>query len=116
VYITEFYKKLFGAYAPNNVSMIESEVTDIPQLSHQENALLVADFIEQEVYDAILKMEKIKHHVPMDFRLNSIRKFGGLEWDLMAMFKAFQDGSLPLFHLDFGTIILITKKDDAIHI
>jgi hypothetical protein len=67
VYITEFYKKLFGAYAPNNISMIESEVTEMPQLSYQENALLVADFIEQEVYDAILKMEKNKAPRPDGF-------------------------------------------------
>jgi hypothetical protein len=32
----------------------------------------------------------------------------------MAMFKVFQDGSLPLFHLNFETIILLPKKKDAI--
>ena len=34
----------------------------------------------------------------------------------MAMFSAFQEGHLPLFHLNFGTIILLPKKEDAIQI
>jgi hypothetical protein len=36
--------------------------------------------------------------------------------DLMAMFVAFQRGELPLFHLNFGTIILLPKKENAIQI
>jgi hypothetical protein len=34
----------------------------------------------------------------------------------MALFKAFQEGSLPLFQLNFGTIILLPKKEDVIQI
>jgi hypothetical protein len=41
---------------------------------------------------------------------------GGFEGDLMALFKDFQDGNLPLFRLNFGTIILLPKKEDAIQI
>jgi hypothetical protein len=36
--------------------------------------------------------------------------------DLMAMFFAFQRNELPLFHLNFGTIILLPKKENAIQI
>jgi hypothetical protein len=32
------------------------------------------------------------------------------------MFVAFQRGELPLFHLNFGTIILLPKKENAIQI
>jgi hypothetical protein len=32
----------------------------------------------------------------------------------MAMFAAFQEGDLPLFHLNFGTIILLPKKQNVI--
>jgi hypothetical protein len=39
-------------------SIIESEVADIPQLTEQENAILVEDFTKQEVYAAILQMKK----------------------------------------------------------
>jgi hypothetical protein len=34
----------------------------------------------------------------------------------MAMFVAFQRGKLPFFHLNFGTIILLPKKENAIQI
>jgi hypothetical protein len=34
----------------------------------------------------------------------------------MAMFVAFHKGELPLFHLNFGTIILLLKKENAIQI
>jgi hypothetical protein len=33
VYITEYYKKLFGEPAPNSVGLNEDRVEDIPQLS-----------------------------------------------------------------------------------
>jgi hypothetical protein len=36
--------------------------------------------------------------------------------DVMVMFLAFQRGELPLFHLNFGTIILLPKKENAIQI
>jgi hypothetical protein len=32
------------------------------------------------------------------------------------MFSSFQDGNLPLFHLNYGTIILLPKKENAIQI
>jgi hypothetical protein len=32
------------------------------------------------------------------------------------MFSAFQDGNLPIFHLNYGTIILLPKKENAIQI
>ena len=34
----------------------------------------------------------------------------------MDMFAAFHKGELPLFHLNFGTIILLPKKENAIQI
>jgi hypothetical protein len=47
VYITEYYKKLFGDPDHNSASMIEDQVMDIPQLSTEENMILTADFIEE---------------------------------------------------------------------
>ena len=32
------------------------------------------------------------------------------------MFRDFQKGELPLFHLNFGTIILLPKKENATQI
>jgi hypothetical protein len=46
----------------------------------------------------------------MDFQLNSTKtNWDVLKGDLMMMFRAFEEGNLPLFHLKFGTIILLLK-------
>jgi hypothetical protein len=66
-YISEYYKNLFGAPTMNNFSMIESEIDDIPQLSVEENIILIADFSEKEVQDAITQMEKNKAPGPDGF-------------------------------------------------
>ena len=36
--------------------------------------------------------------------------------DLMPMFHDFFDGHLELFHLNFGTITLLPKKNEAVRI
>jgi hypothetical protein len=43
----EYYKNLFGPPTPNNFSMRESNKANIPQLSVEENKILVVDFTEQ---------------------------------------------------------------------
>jgi hypothetical protein len=88
---------------------------DIPQLSEQENNILVSAFSEQEVLHAITQMEKNKALGPDGFPAEFYQKFWDvLKGNFMAIFKAFQDESLPLFHLNFGTIILLPKKEDGI--
>ena len=117
VYITEFYKNLFGAPGENFFSLDEAVVQDIPQLSEQENNILKAQFTEQEVYDAIFQMEKNKAPGPDGFPAEFYKKcWNIIKKDLMEMFDAFHKGELPLFHLNFGTIILLPKKEDAIQI
>jgi hypothetical protein len=34
----------------------------------------------------------------------------------MCLFERFQQGNLPLFHLNYGTIVLLPKKENAIQI
>ena len=41
-YISEYYKKLFGAPAPNNFSLLEDLNQDIPQLTDEENSILMS--------------------------------------------------------------------------
>jgi mannosylglycoprotein endo-beta-mannosidase len=77
----------------------------------------VAYFSEQEVYDAIFQMEKNKAPGPDGFPAEFYQKLWDvIKIDLMALFKAFQEGSLPLFQLNFGTIILLPKKEDVVQI
>jgi hypothetical protein len=44
VFITEYYKKIFGAPVPNNFSMVEDFDNDIPKLSPEECAILTDNF------------------------------------------------------------------------
>jgi hypothetical protein len=64
-----------------------------------------------------MQMEKNKASGPDGFPAEFYQKFWDvIKTDLMAMFAAFQEGDLPLFHLNFGTIILLPKKENAIQI
>jgi mannosylglycoprotein endo-beta-mannosidase len=66
-YITEFYKKLFGAPAPCFVSLREEVTQDIPQLSEVESNILTSPFTEEEVFEAISNMEHNKAPGPDGF-------------------------------------------------
>ena len=44
LYITNYYKQLFGAPDDSFVSLDESRVDDIPQLATDENEILTASF------------------------------------------------------------------------
>jgi hypothetical protein len=53
----------------------------------------------------------------MGFPLNSFQMFWEIiKGDLMAMFTSFQRRELPLFHLNFGMIGLLPKKENAVQI
>ena len=53
----------------------------------------------------------------MGFELNSIRNVGiSLKMVLCLCFTIFFIGHLQLFHLNFGTIALLPKKDEAVRI
>ena len=44
IYITNYYKQLFGPPEANFVSLDESRVEDVPQLANEENKILTAPF------------------------------------------------------------------------
>jgi hypothetical protein len=48
-YITKYYKDLFGASQENGLTLNESMVEDIPQLTSSEREELMAEFAEKEV-------------------------------------------------------------------
>ena len=53
LYITEYYKQLFGPPEDNCVSLDESRIEDVPQLTADEKDILIAPFSEKEVFEAI---------------------------------------------------------------
>jgi hypothetical protein len=67
VYITEYYKILFGDPNPNSVTLNEDRIDDIPHLSADENSLLIADFSVEEVRKAVFQMKHNKSPGPDGF-------------------------------------------------
>jgi hypothetical protein len=75
-----------------------------------ENEQLVRPFSEDEVRYAVFQMEHNKASDPDGFPI----VFYQAGWNiikevLMALFTDFYERSLPLYRLNFGTIILIPK-------
>ena len=94
--------------------MDESFRDDFPQVSPQENKLLVAPFFESEVKEAIFQMKNNTAPGPDGFPLEFYQVFWNmLKGDLMALFEEFHRGSFPLHSLNFETIILLLKSKDA---
>jgi hypothetical protein len=113
-YITNYYKGLFGNSERNNFLMNESMRGDIPQITHIENDLLVGDFSEKEVRDAIFQMKHNKAPGPDGFPTEFYQVFWSLiKNDLMALFRDFHEGKLPLFNLNFGIITLLPKEQEV---
>jgi hypothetical protein len=116
-YITDYYKSLFGDPEPSNVCLEESVNGDIPKLTNQENNILITDFTEKEVHEAIMQMEKNKAPGPDGFPAEFYQSFWEIiKHDLLALFADFKQGRLPLHKLNFGNIILLPKKENAIQI
>jgi mannosylglycoprotein endo-beta-mannosidase len=117
VYISEYYKKLFGKPKNNDFSMDETEVDDITQLSAAENEVLTVGFTEEEVFDAISQMEHNKAPGPDGFSAEFYQHFWDtVKTDLMALFNQLHTRELPLFKLKFGIITLLPKKENAVQI
>jgi len=67
VFITNYYKNLFGSSQRNNFSLDESKINDIPQITEEENELLTEMFTEKEVREAIFQMKHNKASGPDGF-------------------------------------------------
>jgi hypothetical protein len=117
VYITEFYKKLFGAPAPTNISLVQDDFQDITKISPLENEILTAPFTEKEVFEAVSQMELNKAPGPDGFPAEFYQKIWEvIKKDLMALFSQFSNGDLPLYKLNFGVITLLPKKENVVQI
>ena len=97
--------------------MEEASISTTPQISAEENNILMGAFSEQEVHEASMQMEKNKVPGPNGFPAEFYQRFWEvLKCDLLNMFESFHRGELPLYHLNFGHIMLLPKKENAIQI
>jgi hypothetical protein len=73
-------------------------VDDIPQISPMENEFLEAEFSKKEVREAVFQMKHNKAPGPDEFPVEFYQAFFSLiKDDLMAMFRDFHAGNLPIF-------------------
>ncbi len=94
--------------------MIEGWTDDIPQVSDLKNDILTAEFSEKEVKEAIFQMDHNSSPGPDGFPAEFYQVFWEIvKNDLMALFREFHKGTLSLYNLNFGIIVLLTKKTDA---
>jgi hypothetical protein len=114
-YITSYYKDLFGPSKPNSLSLDESRVDDIEHVSQEKNDLLTRPFTMDEVREAIFQMEHNKAPRPDGFSTEFYQScWEIIKNDFMTLFQEFHNGDLPLYNLNFGTIILLSKcREDA---
>jgi len=114
MFITKYYTNLFSSPEPSFVTMDETRIDDIPQVTKVENETLTQSFSEAKVKDAIFQMKHNSATVPDGFPLEFYQAFWNIiKGDLMALFEEFHKGDLPLQWLNFGTIILLPKSSDA---
>ena len=75
--------------------------------------MLIEEFTEKEVREAIFQMKHNKAPDPDSFPAEFYQVFLSLiKDDLMAMFREFHASNLPLFNLNFGTITLIPNQKE----
>ena len=113
-YITHYYKNLFGQPDENDISLVESWIDDIPQVTEIENEILISAITETEVKEAVFQMEHNKAPGPDGFPAEFYQVFWEIiKEDFMALFKDFQKERLSLYSLNFGVITLLPKTVDA---
>jgi hypothetical protein len=110
-FILKYYKNLFGPSQSSGLTLDESMVEDIPLITGSEGESLMAEFSEKEVREAIFQIKHNKASGPDGFLTEFYQVFWILIKDnLMAMFRDFHKGNLPLCCLNFGIITLIPKE------
>jgi hypothetical protein len=116
-HITSYFKGLFGSPSESSMWLDASLTDDIPHVTAEENHILVEEFTDEEVRKAVFQMEHNKAPGPDDFPVEFYQSFWNLvKCDLMVLFKDFHMGSLPLYSLNFGSIILLPKCTKAVTI
>jgi hypothetical protein len=69
-YITNYYKNIFGVPKEGNFHMDETQKDDIPQVSLEENTLLTAVYLEDEVRKTVFQMKHNKAPGPDGFPID----------------------------------------------
>jgi hypothetical protein len=108
---------LFGRPEESRIALDPGCTEDIPQVTPEENQILVEEFMEDKVRKVVFQMEHNKALGPDGFPAEFYQVFWDLiKNDIMTLFGEFHRGNLPLYNLNFGAIILFPKCVEALKI
>jgi mannosylglycoprotein endo-beta-mannosidase len=87
-HITNYYENLFGTPEASGISLMENQILDIPQVTQEENDVLIGPFTEFEVRAAVFQMEHNKAPGPDGFPAEFYQVFWGIiKDDLLRLFS-----------------------------
>jgi mannosylglycoprotein endo-beta-mannosidase len=99
---TNYYKNLFGTLEASGISLMENQILDIPQVTQEENDVLIGPFTESEVRAAVFQMEHNKAPGPDGFPAEFYQVFWGIiKDDLLRLFSDLHREALDLYSLNF---------------
>jgi len=110
----EFYKSLFGQEPTLGLSLGENFWSAEEILKEEERGFLEASFFEREVEDAVFGSYAEGAPGPDGLPFLFYQVFWEVvKEDLLNLFRAFEDGSLNLARLNYATVVLIPKENEA---
>jgi hypothetical protein len=112
--VVEYYKKLFSREDRGSFSLQYDFWGVDDKVTMEENRLLHAPFLEEEIKDAIFNCypEGAPGLDGLPFLI--FQKFWDeMQGDILNMFKSFYEGDLDMFRLNFAAITLISKTKSA---
>jgi hypothetical protein len=110
----DFKKKLFRYQIRLNISLREDFWEENEKFSLEENNMMKALFNEEEVKEAIFESYADGASGPDGLHSLFYQKFWGcIKYDLLKIFKGFEDENLKMARLNYVTVILIPKEPDA---
>jgi hypothetical protein len=110
----QFYKTLFGNEQRENIRLDDNFWEESDKVTAEENELLEAELTEEEVKKAIDDSNAAGAPDPDSFSFLFYQRFWPLiKKDFMAMVGDFEKGEANVARLNYATIILIPKEDEA---
>ena len=110
----EFYKSLFGQEPTLGLSLGENFWSAEEILKEEERGFLEASFSERDVKDAVFGSYAEGAPGPGGLPFLFYQVFWEVvKEDLLNLFRAFEDGSLNLARLNYATVVLIPRENEA---
>jgi hypothetical protein len=113
-HVVQFYRTLFGKEQRENIKLDEDFWEAGDKITIEENGLLEAPFFEEEIKKAIDGSYAGGAPGPEGFSFLFYQRFWYvIKTEFMAMVRDFERGDINIAMINYATIILIPKEDEA---